>query len=171
MADEATAEAPKKGGMKTIIIVAAIMIVEAAAVFGIMKFTMGSNTNAQSAELEGEEENDRERPVEIELVRDKFQNMSTGRVWQWEVHVFLRVRNKNVERVEAEKEKRRNEIEEGVARIIRSAQDRHLREPGLESITRQLNQYVNEVFGYDQAGIPRVERVIIPKCMGAPMDY
>ncbi len=171
MADEANAEAPKKSGMKTMMIVAAIMVVEAVAVFGIMKFTMGSSTSAQSAQLEGEEENDRERPVEIELVRDKFQNMATGRVWQWEVHVFLRVRNKNVERVEAEKEKRRNEIEEGVARIIRSAQDRHLREPGLESITRQLNQYVNEVFGYDQAGIPRVERVIIPKCMGAPMDY
>ncbi|MEM7622448.1 MAG: hypothetical protein AAF235_04520 [Planctomycetota bacterium] len=174
MADEQQGdqgETKKKGGMMTIIIIAAIMVVEAVAVFGIMKFTMGSDTSAQTAMLEGEEVNEEERPVELELIKERFQNMATGRVWQWEVHVVLRVRNKNVPRIEAEKEKRANEINEGIGRIVRSAQDRHLREPGLETMTRQLTQYVNEVFGFDQDGMPRVERVIVPRCMGAPMDY
>jgi flagellar basal body-associated protein FliL len=172
MSEEQAVEQPTKGGgMKTILFVAALRVVEAVAVFGVIMVTMGSSSSAQLAELEGAEENDLERPVEVEFVRGKFQNMSTGRVWQWEVHVFLKVRNKNVERVEAEKLKRVNEIEEGISRLIRSAQDRHLREAGLETITRQITQYVNDVFGHDPNGIPRVERVIIPKCMGAPMDF
>lgn len=171
MADEQNDQDQKKGGMKTMIVVGAIMLVEAVAVFGIMKFTMGSNSSAEMANLEGEEVNESERAVEVELIKERFQNMATGRVWQWEVHVVLRVRNKNVPRIETEMEKRANEIHEGIGRIVRSAQDRHLREPGLETITRQLTQYVNEVFGFDQDGVPRVDRVIVPRCMGAPMDY
>jgi len=172
MADEQQGDQPeKKGGMNAIIIVAALMIVEAVAVFGVMMVTMGSSSSAQTAELEGDEVNEDEKGVEVELIKERFQNMSTGRVWQWETHVVLRVRNKNVARIESEKEKRASEIHEGIGRIIRSAQDRHLREPGLETITRQFTQYVNEVFGFDQDGMPRVERVIVPRCMGAPMDY
>jgi len=165
-------EAKKKGGgMMTFVIIGAIMLVEAAAVFAIMKVTMGSSSSAQVRGIEGEEPSEEERLVEVELLKERFQNMATGRVWQWQVDVFLQVRNRNLGRVEAEMVERENEIREGIARIIRSAQDRHLREPGLETVTRQLTRYINDVFGFDPDGLPRVERVLVPRCMGAPMDY
>jgi len=176
MADEAKAteanETEGKGGLslKAILIVAAIMLVEGVAVVGLLKMTGGPSAAAAS-ELAGEEGADWESVIEIPLIEDRFQNMQSGRVWLWETSIVLKVKNKNKELVEKRLERRKNEIHEGVSLIFRRAQDRHLKEPGLETITRQLNRYIEDVFGVDADGMPRVERVIIPKCKGFPADF
>ncbi len=178
MADEDTqteaagdgAEESKGGGkLKMMLIVAVMMIAEGAGVFFLVSSMNGPKTVA-ATELEGLEGTGEEAPVEIELVKDRFQNMQTGRVWEWRVEIFLRVRQKNVDEITAIQERDAATIKEGVARIFRRAQDRHLREPGLETITRQLTTYLNTVFGLDADGFPRIDRVIIPECKGFPAD-
>ena len=177
MADEETkaegteeGEQPSKGGgLKMIIIVAVMMIVEGAGVFFLVS-SMGGPKSVEATELIGLEGTGEEAPVEIELISDRFQNMQTGRVWEWRVSVFLRVRQKNVDEITAIQERDKATIKEGVALIFRRAHDRHLREPGLETITRQLTVYLNEVFGLDADGLPRIDRVIIPECKGFPAD-
>jgi len=177
MADEETkAEAteeegsPKGGGkLKLIIIVAVMMLVEGAGVFFLVS-SMGGPKNVAATELEGLEGTGDEAPVEIELIKDRFQNMQTGRVWEWRVEIFLRVRQKNVDEIVAIQERDAATIKEGVALIFRRANDRHLREPGLETITRQLTTYLNTVFGLDADGFPRIDRVIVSECKGFAAD-
>lgn len=177
MADEQTTDtndggAPKQGGMskKLLIVIIAIMVLEGVAVVGVLKLT-GAPPSASASDIEGEAEADQESLVEIPLIEDRFQNMQSGRVWLWETEIQLKVKNRNKALVEKRLERRRAEIHEGISLIFRRAQDRHLKEPGLETITRQLNRYVEDVFGVDADGLPRVERVIIPKCKGFPADF
>lgn len=168
---EATEESSgsKGGGLKMMIIIAVIMIVEGAAVFFVVNMMSGPKgvEASEMAMLEGTGE---DAPVEIDLVEDRFQNMSTGHVWEWRVQIVLRARQKNAAHIETIKERDAALLKEGVALIFRRAQDRHLREPGLETITRQLTTYVNEVFGVDADGLPRVDRVIVPECKGFRSD-
>lgn len=172
MPDETTPDAPpaeKKGGKKLPIIIATLMLVEGAAVFGVVKVLSGGPSDAEAA-IEGEALAGEQAPVEILLVNDAFQNMQTGRVWEWRVEIYLRVRQKNVEEVQRVQTRDSAMIKEGIALIFRRAHDRHLREPGLETVQRQITTYVNEVFGSDPDGIPRVDRVLIPECKGFPAD-
>ncbi len=167
---EPTEESPKKGGKMLPIIVAAIMVVEAVVVFGAVKLLGGGASSADAAQIEGGEQAAEEAPSEIELVKGSFQNMQTGRVWEWRVEIYIRVRQKNLEEVTRIQERDAATIKEGIAMIFRRAHDRHLREPGLETITRQISAYLTEIFGVDPDGIPRFERVIIPECKGFPAD-
>ncbi len=171
MADEDKSKETQQAGpgRKVPIVVAALMLLEGAAVFGLVKF-LGAGPSEAEAKLLGEEQAGEEAPVEVLLVNDTFQNMQTGRVWEWRVEIYLRVRQKNVAEVTRVQERDAAAIKEGVALIFRRAHDRHLREPGLETVQRQVATYVNEVFGTDPDGIPRVERVIIPQCKGFPAD-
>jgi flagellar basal body-associated protein FliL len=168
--DNATDQAPKKGGgFKLIAIVALIMILEGGAVAFLVS-SMGGPSAADASQLALLEGTGEDAPVEVGLIEERFQNMSTGHVWEWRVKIVLRAKQKNVVHIERIKERDAATITEGIAMIFRRAQDRHLREPGLETITRQLTTYINEVFGTDPDGIPRVDRVIIPECKGFRAD-
>lgn len=175
MADEETkgeaTETPsaKSGGLKTILIVAALMVAQAGGMFVVMRM-MGGPKAADATELEGLEGSGEEAPVEIELVKGQYQNMSTGRVWEWRVEVFLRVRQKNVAEIERVMARDEALIQEGISKIFGRAQDRHLREPGRETMTRQLTAYLNEIFGVDPDEFPIVDRVLIPELKGFPAD-
>lgn len=167
---ESTTEAPKKGGKLPLLIVAALMIGEAALVYFVVAVLGSGPSPASASELQGLEENDREAFTEVLLVSDRFQNMQSGRVWGWDTDVYLKVRRKNVEAVEQTMGRKEAQIREGLALIFRRAQDRHLREPGLETLTRQLNTYAGELFGTDAEGMAIVERVVLAKLKGVPED-
>jgi flagellar basal body-associated protein FliL len=165
-------DAPAKKGLpvKTIGIVAVVMVLEAVLIVALLGMTGPKAAKAEAKDLHGQEEAKQEALAEIQLVEDNFQNMQTGRVWMWNVSVFIQVREKNKEHVAKQAEQRQAEIKEGIAQIFRRAQHSHLKEPGLETINRQLATYLNRVFGNDAEGAPRVERVMIPRCRGMPAD-
>ena len=169
-AESSSESSPKKGGgLKTMLVVAALMIAEAGGLFVLIN-GMGGPNAVEASELEGLEGTGEEAPVEIKLIEDRFQNMQTGRVWEWRTQIFLRVRQKNAEEIKRIMERDAASISEGISMIFSRAQDRHLREPGRETITRQLTTYLNEVFGLDADGLPRIDRVIIPELKGFPAD-
>lgn len=165
----AETEAKKKSPLMLVGVVGVLMLLEAVGVYALVHMTSPRMSEARLDLHPIEDEQD--RLVEVLLVEDRFINISTGRVWQWQATVYLKVRNRNIERVESEMEKRSAEIKEGVAEIIASAQDRHLREPGRETIKRQLSAYVNDVFGVDAEGRHRVEQVVISRWLPSPMDF
>ena len=160
----------RRSTLKAIVIVGVIMLLEGIAVFAFVAL-MGSSPQSARAGLVGGEEVERERLIEIEVLSDRLQNMSTNRVWMWETEVFIKVRQKNREAVENHLKLHRAEIHEGIARIFRRAQHGHLKEPGLETISRQLTAYLQGIFGTDAGENPYVERVVLPKCRGFPADY
>lgn len=166
------AAAPAKKGLpvKMIGAVAVVMVVEAGAVFMIAKATGPKHAQAAEATLHGASQNDQEATVEIPLIEEKFQNMQTGRVWIWDTEIYVKVRKKNEEYVTGVLDNRSAEIKEGVAMIFRRAQHSQLKEPGMETINRQLSAYISSIIGKDADAKDRMERVVIPKCRGFPAD-
>ena len=162
---------PKKGlPIKTVGIVAAIMALEAVGVFFFVSATGHKPQDAGAQTIHGAEQADLDATVEIPLVEDKFQNMQTGRVWVWDAEIVLKVKARNEKYVTTELERRSAEVKEGVAMIFRRAPHSQLKEPGLETVNRQLQSYVAEVLGKDPDGKDRVDRIVIPKCKGFPAD-
>jgi flagellar basal body-associated protein FliL len=99
--------------------------------------------------------------------------MQTGRVWVWDASITVRVRKRYEEKVNGLLQKRVAEIHEGIATIFRRATSAQLKEPGLETINRQLTAYLDEVFGKDTTGdepVSHIERVLIPRCRGFPAE-
>lgn len=168
---EAPAAAPVKKGLpiKAVAIVAAIMVGEGAAVFMVAKSTSPAPAAAETR-LEIKDQEDHEATLEIALVSEKFQNMQTGRVWIWDADIVLKVKAKNKAFVEKTLESKKSELIEGVSMIFRRAQHTQLKEPGLETINRQLTAYLTGLMGKDAEGHERIERVVIPKCRGFPAD-
>lgn len=167
-AADAAATPAKKSPIKVIGIVAVLMIVEAGAVFMFV-----GKTGPQAAvahEIKGHDEPDENASVEIPLIEEKFQNMQTGRVWVWDTEVVLKIKSRNEPYVTKLLESRAAEIKENVSVIFRRAQHNSLKEPGLESINRQITASLNTLFGKDAEGKDRIDRVVIPKCKGFPAD-
>jgi flagellar basal body-associated protein FliL len=176
MADEANENAEaqgdekKKGGPMILIgVVGVLMLLEAVGVYALITMT-GPKTSEAAVDIETEVD-ESERIVELLLVEDRFINISTGRVWQWAATVHLKLKNKNLEKAQGELEKRQAEISEGVAEIIAGASDRHLREPSRETVKRQIGAFVQEVFGNDADGEPRVEKIVISRWLPSPLDF
>lgn len=160
---------PKKSGKLLLIVVAAIMLVEGVAVVVIMKLTSGGR--GAQAEIVGRDEADAEAFSEVQLLAGRFQNMTTGRVWDWEVELHLKVRNKNMERVQRSLDQRSAEIRAGIATIVRRAPHTQLKEPERRSITRQVHAMMDEVLGTDPLGESYIGEVLVPVCDGYPADF
>ena len=158
--------AKKKSPIKLVGIVGAIMVIEAVGVFMVVGATGKKPADAHAEEIKGAEHADTEQTVEIPLVEDKFQSMQGSQIWIWDVNIVLKAKKKNEEMISTALEARAAEIHEAVAMIFRRAQLLQLREPGLETINRQVSAYMNKLLGKDPEGKDRFERVVIPKCKG-----
>lgn len=158
----------KRPSLKVLGAVAGLMALEGAALIGFMSLT-GPRAAQADVDLEGDRQA-AQLPIEIELINDKFQNMQSGRVWFWDLQVFLKVSPKNEAYVRGELERRSAEITEGISHIIRRAQHAHLKEPELRTINRQLSAFLEEVLGPDPDGESRIERILIPRCKGYQAD-
>jgi flagellar basal body-associated protein FliL len=154
----------KKLPIKTVGIVAAIMILEGAGVFMFVSMSGKAPQTSEAGIHEGEH-GDLEESVEVPLVDDRFQNMQTGNVWIWKLEVYLKVKKKNEEAVNKVLEERSAEIKASLSQLMRRMQHTQLKEPDLRTLTRQLTALINEKFGYDKE-IPRVDEVIVANCEG-----
>lgn len=161
----------KKLPLKTLIVVGALMLAEGAAVFFVVGMLGGPREGKAETEAKHVEHDESEETTEVEIASEKFQNLTTGRVWVWDVSVFVQVKNRNSERVEKVLEQRNAEIKEGISQIISRAQHAQLKEPERQSINRQFGAFLEKVIGSDAEGKPLVERILIPKCRGYPADF
>jgi flagellar basal body-associated protein FliL len=164
-------EAPAGGVPKKVLfIVVGVMALETIGV-GAFLMLSGGGAKEAAADVVPDPATDPEALVEVAIVADRFQNLHTGRVWQWECEIVVQVKRKSEPQVTQELERRRAEVTAGIGEVIRKATHTQLREPELASINRRLEAYLNEVFGLDADGQGRVARVLIPKLRGSPADF
>lgn len=162
---------PKKGGLpiKTIAVVAVVMVVEAVAVFLVFSMMAPKPTQAH-VDPATVHEDDSDQTAEIAIVSEsaesKFQNMQTGKVWLWELNIYVQVKNKHAEKVETILAARKAEIQEEISRIVARAQHPQLKEPDRATLNRLITASLNRVFGTDDNQKPLIERVLIPLCRG-----
>ena len=162
------AEKSGKIGLKTILLVAGLLAGEAAVVGVAM--TMWAGPGEVQAEIVTTDDAQAENIKELKIVSDRFPNHQSGKIWLWDTEIQIQVRQKNDEYVERLLEERNAEIKTGISTLWRNAHHRYLTEPNLETMTRQLTEYLNGVFGEDANGEPRVYKVLIPRCVGLPGD-
>ncbi len=159
----------KKLPIKVIGIVAVLMIVEAGAVFVLLGSgkPQAGHAETDAAHLVDDES---EKTQELELVTDKFQNLTSGEPWVWDLSIFLQIKNKHADQVGGVLEQRQAEIKEGLGQIVGRARHSQLIEPERQTLTRQVGAFLAKIDGTTVDGKPLVERVIISKCRGFKAD-
>lgn len=163
--------APEKSGklgLKTIIMVGALLGGEAAVVGVAMM--MWAGPGEVQAEIVETDSAEGELVSELMIVSDRFPNHQSGKIWLWDTEIQIQVKQKDLEYVERLLEERNAEIKTGVSALWRNAHHRYLTEPNLETMTRQLTEYLNNTLGESADGESRVHRVLIPRCVGMPGD-
>lgn len=201
-ADQAKA-AEQKGGLpvRTIIVVLAMLAVEAVALVGALSM-FGKPSEVKGVGLEHDACSEGDTLVEVPIVAEKFTNSSSGRVWVWNVEVVAVVKQKHAgapasadagkaakgvghggddhgagaghaggATLRDELKGRMAKVRTGIGAIFSSAQHSYFTEPGRETLSRQILQFLREVFGQDAEGEERIQAVLIPNCLGFPADY
>ncbi|MCK4872441.1 MAG: hypothetical protein KAS72_06925 [Phycisphaerales bacterium] len=160
----------KKSPMKTIVLVAALLLVEAVGIFIVLQMWGGPGP-VQGGEQDLEREAENNRQVEMLVLQERMPNQSTGRIWLYDTEVYIILKSRHEDRATKEFERRGAEIKTGIAQIWRRAHHEDFREPNLEKLTSQVCEFLNGVLGLDEEGRPRIEKVLIPKCNAFRADY
>ena len=198
---EPAAAPEKKGGLpiKTIAIVLIMLVVEAVGLVAVLTM-FGKPSEVKGVDLKVEEHSVGDEMGEIPIVAEKFTNSSSGRVWVWSVEVVAVAKQKHAgadeaadgkkdagghggeadgdegghggsATVRAELKAKMAKVRTGIGAIFSSAQHSYFTEPGRETLSRQVLQFLREVFGQDAEGEERIRAVLIPNCLGFPADY
>lgn len=176
MADETTqktegAESAGKKKPKTMILVAVILLVEAVAIIGGMKFFGGpSEADARDPmELAGVPEED--KITEIKIVNTRLPNSKTGVTYVYETEIYVQVKRKFEQRVNEELEQFQNEIRAELTALWRTSEPEHFREPRLETLTRKVYALLSERFGNEsETGEPVINKCVIVMGTGFRVD-
>jgi hypothetical protein len=182
-------EAKKKGlPIKTIGIVVGLLVVEAAAMYFVLGAT-GKPKETEAAEVAGASGHGASKSdghggghgdagsgaipaiMEIGVLKERLPNSSTGRPWIWDTEVIVQTKGVDGEHVKAILESRSAEIRTGIGRIWRTAQHAHFNEPGLETLTRLVTAFLDDLLGPDPEGHSYIKRVLLARCVGYPTDY
>ncbi|MBL0870175.1 MAG: hypothetical protein IBJ18_06305 [Phycisphaerales bacterium] len=172
-AEKAPAEAApkKKGSMKLMGTVGAIVVAQAVITF-VAFSAMGPKKSHAQVDTHEMKKDDSDVIKEIVVIPAKdgsFQNTMTGSVWQWSAEIVVQVKQRNAEAVENKLKQRSAEVKQEISQIFSRAQHSHLKEPDRQTLNRQITGMLNKFFGNDDKGEPVIERVLIPMCRGFPM--
>ena len=164
------AQAKKKPPIKTIAIVLVLLVVEGAAVMMLVGGS-GKPKETKAAEHVDPKAGEADKLVETLVLKDRFPNNHTGRSWIWDTEIQVQVKQKHQQHVSDLLTARAAEIKTGIARIWRTAQHNHFNEPGLETLTRQVTEFLNTVVGQSADGKSYLDRVLISRCVGFPTEF
>lgn len=167
--DEKGAAPPKKKkSMATMGIFGGVMVVEGLAIFFGMKLlgsepdpTVGMMETLQTTTAPFEESK------EIEVAHVRVQNANGARTILYSVTIIARVRRENEEMLREFLDNRKATLNDAISRIIRSADEKHLAEPGLETLKRQVRFELSNLLGDDTV----IEQILIPEFTPLPTGF
>lgn len=160
---ESPAEPQKKMKVKTVGLVAGVLLLEALIISSAFFFA-GKPADVKGDAAVMDEQAAMEKPVEVLVVADKFQNAKSGRTYLYDTEVYIVIRKKYEEKLNMQLEAMRAQITTDISRVFRRAEPTHLLEPTMATITRQIEAALEERLGPDEAGESRIDEVLISKC-------
>ncbi|HVP09727.1 MAG TPA: hypothetical protein VMV94_00910 [Phycisphaerae bacterium] len=166
-ADQA-ANGKKKKSLATFGLFGGVMVVEGLAIFLCMRF-FGSHPDPTLG-VEGiqvQASQPWKESAELEVAKLRVQNNNGQRTVLCSVTVVVRVHQSDADKVKEFLENRKNTINDALSRIIRSADEKHLNEPGLETLKRQFRFELSSLINDDAI----IEQVLIPECMPLPTGF
>lgn len=160
-AKEGSPAKPKKRMPTTLAIVLGVAIAEAAVFFVVFKYVGGGPQEAHAAEAVTVEP--ATQPVglaEVPVLKNfRVPNDKLGRMYLYDLDLSVVVPEDQKERVEGLVQNRSGEIGDRIARIMRSATDRVLKEDDLRALRQQMLETLREIFEDEEL----VQRVLIPR--------
>lgn len=156
MADEANeadagASPGKSGSMKAVVIIGIIMLVEGVGVYGLTRLMAPPPPAADASEDEDDAISDelfeRDEYREIELSSCRPTNRNGAKTLTVSISVTALVREVDLEGMQKLVENMQGRIDDRVNFVVRSVDQRHLNEAGLEVIKRQLKHELDGIFG------------------------
>lgn len=184
-ADAKDGAAPtKKKGIKALltklpVLLGGAMVIEAILLVGVMKMLSGGPSTAEGAELAlaepaaGEHgadgEIDPNGQAEIVAVEMRAPNKLSGRTFLYDVSIYVSVKNANLETVKTALETRKALISDRVRTIIAQSDPSKLdggKEPGLETLRRQVKYQLDEILGTGM-----IDEVLVPRCIPYRADF
>ncbi|BAM04515.1 FliL family protein [Phycisphaera mikurensis] len=156
--------AKKKLPLVPIIVVAAMLIGEAAVVAGMFMF-LGGPAEVQADPAVTDELAEGARPLTLPVLATKFQNKKSGESFLYDVEIFATTQKKHEEDATRLLEEKKAAIQFEVMVIFRKAEPAFLREASLQTLTRQIRSVVQEAVGnVPGTDEPYFDDVILGKC-------
>ncbi|HEV8379715.1 MAG TPA: flagellar basal body-associated FliL family protein [Tepidisphaeraceae bacterium] len=159
-----------------------VMVIEAGVLFAGFKIFNGPPHSAHAAEAGGEEEGgehgdphggpikgEKKKVVELNVLEFKAPNKQSGRLFLYDVSVYVTVKTEFKERVEMAFKDREATIKDRARTIISQSDPEKLgggTEPGLETLRRQMKHQLDEIIGEGM-----IEEVLIPRCIPYRQDF
>lgn len=151
----------KKGlPLKTGLILALVLVVEVIGAGGLW-WALGGPPSAKADNAAKDSAAKAEQPVELQLLKDRFQNTRTGRPYLYETDLYVVVAQKNVPYVKKRIKDIKALLTTDVATIFRRADPSYFHEPTLSTLTRQIQADLDKRFGHDVDGKPYIQNVLI----------
>lgn len=161
--NQAAPEEKKKLPIKTILIVAAVLLIEAVAISAVFVFSGGPG-EVKAQDMANDPALVAEQPAEVLVISDKFQNTRVGRTLLYDTEIYLVVKQKHRAEVEQTLEQLSASIKSDIAAIFRRAEPAQLTEPDLATVRRQVRSVLEERLGKNDQGESVIQEVLIPTC-------
>jgi len=159
--EESPQEQPKSGAKKLVIVLGAVVLIEAVAIFGVLLLGGGPDP-VEASQAAADEQLELEKPAELLVVAEKFQNIKSGRPFIYDTEISIVVQQKNVDLLATRIENRLARISSDIGIIFRSAEPAFLIEPELSTLKRQVTAKLNERLGMDpDTGEAYIQEVLI----------
>lgn len=150
------------GGKKPFILVAALLVIEAALIISVMKFAGGTPdvAAASSPDLDPELMAS-EKIVEVLVLDAKLPNSKSGSSYLYSTEIYVQVKAKHVDQVQSLVSQFYNEIKAELTAVWRTSEPSHFQEPKLETLTRKVTALLEGRLGVD----PMTEEPVLQKCV------
>ncbi len=166
-----TAAPDGKNKRKMMIIIMAIVVLEAALILGVVMLWAGP-ASVDASSMPGElDVAGGDRIVETLVLDARLPNNRTGVTYLYDTEIFVQTRERHVDRVRQELDQFQNEIRAEISAIWRTSEPHHFQEPRLDTLTRKVNSLLNQRFGVDdRSGDPIVEKCVVVMGTGFRVD-
>ena len=168
MPDEDVTETarPKSKKLTTILVIAGLMLAEGGLIFGAMMFFGGDPgvATASTGSATGGAGSDHGHPgdvAEVVIAELDAYNSLSGRLYVYHLQISAQVKPQDRQRIESIVEERGDTICDRINTVIRGADPRHLNEPGLETMRRQIKFELDKILGDDSL----VLELLVPKLL------
>lgn len=164
--------AGRRPGLKSVLMVVAILVAEAAAIVGAFRFFGFRPQPASALDLPPALRDSNDGViVELPVLEARLTNSRTGATYIYECEMYVQVKKRLAPHVESVLDQFRHEIQAEISAIWRTAEPRHFDEPKLHTLTRKVYALLDERLGRDEArNEPVILQVVIVMGAGFRID-
>lgn len=160
----------KKSGLRGLIVIAGMLLVEAVVIIGAMTVVAGPKP-VQAADILPELQPEEEKTIEVLVLDDRLPNSRSGANYLYDTEIWVHVKKKHEEHVSNELDRFRNELKAELMAIWRTADPRQLQEPKMENLTRKVQTLLDSRFGRDsESSEPIIQKTLIVSGLGFRVD-